>query len=247
MRKLNSDEFCLGFTKTWRYLLICVMIVFCSAFAVGHAQTISGKMLDDQSQHIPVANILEKGTANGTVTDATGNYSMNVSGGNAILVISFIGFKSQEVAIEGRSIIDVSLVPDITSLQEVVVTGYTTENRRNVSGAVSTVKAHELTVVPSGNVEQQLQGRVPGVTVISNGQPDSTSQIRVRGFGSFGDNRPLYIVDGFPVQSIDFLNPDDIESTTVLKDAASASIYGARASRGVVVYATEQARRSQEL
>ncbi len=213
MRKINYYELSPGFTKTKRYLLLCVMIVFCSAFAFGQAQTISGKILDDQSQPIPGANILEKGTANGTVTDATGNYSMNVSGGNAILVISFIGFKSQEVAIEGRSIIDVSLVPDITSLQEVVVTGYTTENRRNVSGAVSTVKAHELTVVPSGNVEQQLQGRVPGVTVISNGQPGSTSQIRVRGFGSFGDNRPLYIVDGYPVQSIDFLSPDDIEST----------------------------------
>lgn len=248
MRKINYyDELSPGHVKTKRYLLLFVMIAFCSAFAFGQGQTVSGKIIDDQGQPIPGANILEKGTANGTVTDASGSYTMNVSGANAILVISFIGFKSQEVTIEGRTTIDVSLAPDITSLQEVVVTGYTTENRRNVSGAVSTVKAHELTVVPSGNVEQQLQGRVPGVTVISNGQPGSTSQIRVRGFGSFGDNRPLYIVDGYPVQSIDFLNPDDIESTTVLKDAASASIYGARASSGVIVYTTKSGGRNKKL
>src|SRR5258708_3012472 len=247
MRKINYYELSPGFTKTKRYLLLCLMIVLCSTLAFSQVQTVTGKILDNDGQPIPGANILEKGTANGTVTDASGNYTISVSGANAILVVSFIGFKSQEVAIAGRYIIDVSLVPDITSLQEVVVTGYTTENRRNVSGAVSTVKAHELTVVPSGNVEQQLQGRVPGVTVISNGQPGSTSQIRVRGFGSFGDNRPLYIVDGYPVQSIDFLSPDDIESTTVLKDAASASIYGSRASSGVIVYTTKQGGRNKKL
>src|SRR5258707_1478453 len=119
MRKINYYELPPGFLSTKRYLLLCMMIVL-STLAFGQGQTISGKILDDQSQPIPGANILEKGTANGTVTDATGNYTMNVSSGNAILVISFIGFKSQEVAIEGRSTIDVSLVPDITSLQEVV-------------------------------------------------------------------------------------------------------------------------------
>ncbi len=194
MRKINYYELSPGFTKTKRYLLLCLMIVLCSTLAFSQVQTVTGKILDNDGQPIPGANILEKGTANGTVTDASGNYTISVSGANAILVVSFIGFKTTEVPLNGQTNIELKLDLDATSLQEVVVTGYTTENRRNVSGAVSTVKAHELTVVPSGNVEQQLQGRVPGVTVISNGQPGSTSQIRVRGFGSFGDNRPLYIV-----------------------------------------------------
>jgi len=124
------------------------------------------------------------------------------------------------------------------------VTGYTTDQRKDVTGAVATVKSQALTIVPSGNVEQQLQGRVPGVTVVTNGQPGTTSQIRVRGFGSFGGNEPLYIVDGLPVTSTDFINPDDIETTTVLKDAAAASIYGARAANGVIVYTTKKGSRS---
>ncbi|MGB2733290.1 MAG: SusC/RagA family TonB-linked outer membrane protein, partial [Saprospiraceae bacterium] len=116
------------------------------------------------------------------------------------------------------------------------------QKKKDFSGAVSTVKAAELRAVPSGNVEQQLQGRVSGVTVVTNGQPGTTSMIRVRGFGALGGNEPLYVVDGVPVGSTDFLNPDDIESTTVLKDAASASIYGARAANGVIVYTTKKGR-----
>ncbi len=133
--------------------------------------------------------------------------------------------------------------PDIQSLQEIVVTGYSTEERKDVTGAVATVEAEQLQAVPSGNVEQQLQGRVSGVTVITNGQPGTSSIVRVRGFGSFGGNEPLYVVDGVPVQSTDFLQPDDIESTTVLKDAASASIYGARAAAGVIILTTKKGKK----
>src|SRR5690606_2331329 len=116
-----------------------------------------------------------------------------------------------------------------------------------LTGAVSTVATEDLTFAPSGNVEQMLQGRVPGVTVITNGQPGTTSQIRVRGFGSFGGNQPLYIVDGVPTDNVDFLNPDDIESTTVLKDAAAASIYGARAASGVILYTTKRGKAGEGL
>lgn len=192
---------------------------------------------------MPGVSILEKGTTNGTTTDTNGKYTINVAP-TAVLVYSFIGYRSQEVSVDNRSTVDVAMEPDVTSLQEVVVTGYTTENRRDVVAAVSTVKTKDLTTVPSGNVEQQLQGRVPGVTVITNGQPGTTSIIRVRGFGAFGGNNPLYIVDGLPFFNIDFLNPDDIDNTTVLKDAGSASIYGARASNGVIVITTKKGSRS---
>ena len=132
------------------------------------------------------------------------------------------------------------------ALDEIVVTGYGTQTKRETTGAISTVKAEDLNIIPSGNIEQQFQGRIPGVTVISNGSPGSTSQIRVRGFGAFGGNEPLYVIDGVPTTNIDFLNPGDIESTTVLKDAASASIYGARAANGVIVMTTKSGSRTEK-
>lgn len=209
-----------------------------------HAQTsVSGTITDENNSPLPGVSILIKGTSSGTTTDDAGRYTLNAPG-DATLVISFIGFETQEIPVGNRTNIDLSLQPDVEALQEVVITGYTTEARRNVSGAVSTVKAKDLTVIPSGNVEQQLQGRVAGVTVVTNGQPGTTSQIRVRGFGAFGGNQPLYIVDGLPVESTNFLNPDDIETTTVLKDASSASIYGARAANGVIVYTTKKGSRT---
>ncbi|MCX6218183.1 TonB-dependent receptor [Spirosoma sp.] len=197
---------------------------------------------------VPGANVVLKGTQTGTATDADGNYALNIRGASPVLVISAIGFKTLEVAVGNRTSVDATLEDDATALSEVVVTGYSTENRRDVTGAVSTVKPAQLKVVPSTNVEQQLQGRVAGVTVITNGQPGTTSQVRVRGFGSFGGNQPLYVVDGVPTQSIQYIAPDDIESTTVLKDAASASVYGARAASGVIVLTTKKGqRRAQKL
>lgn len=227
--------------KRWGVLLSALLLI---AAVPSYGQTsISGTITDEANSPLPGVSILVKGTATGTTTDNDGNFSLNAPS-DATLVISFIGYKAQEIPVGNRTNITLSLEPDVSALQEVVITGYTTENRRDVSGAVSTVKAKDLTIVPSGNVEQQLQGRVAGVTVVTNGQPGTTSQIRVRGFGAFGGNQPLYIVDGLPVGSTDFLNPDDIESTTVLKDASSASIYGARAANGVIVYTTKKGSRT---
>ena len=197
---------------------------------------------------IPGANVVLKGTSTGTSTDANGDFTLSVRGANPVLVISAIGSKTQEVVVGNRTAVDLTLADDATALDEVVVTGYTTDTKRETTGAVSTVKSKALTAVPSGNVEQQLQGRVSGLTVITNGQPGTASQVRVRGFGAFGGNQPLYVVDGVPVGSTDFLAPDDIETTTVLKDAASASIYGARAANGVIVYTTKKgARKARKL
>ncbi|GAB3571105.1 TonB-dependent receptor [Spirosoma luteolum] len=192
---------------------------------------------------VPGANVVLKGTQTGTSTDADGNFSLPLRGNNPVLVISAIGFKTREMPVNGQTSLTIQMEDDATALNEVVVTGYTTDDRRTTTGAVSTVNAKALQITPSGNVEQQLQGRVSGLTVISNGQPGTTSQVRVRGFGAFGGNAPLYVVDGVPVASTDFLAPDDIATTTVLKDAASASIYGARAASGVIVYTTKKGSR----
>ncbi len=206
--------------------------------------TVTGTVTDADGAPLPGANVVVKGTTNGTQTDFDGNYTLNVDSG-AILVFSYLGFQTREIAVGGNSTVNASLQEDAAALDEVIVTGYTTETKRETTAAVSIVKAEELAAIPSGNVEQQLQGRVAGVTVLSNGQPGTSSQIRIRGFGAFGGNEPLYVVDGVPTGSTDFLNPEDIETTTVLKDAAAASIYGARAANGVVVFTTKQGSRTK--
>lgn len=229
-----------------RYAVAVLFFVGLSSVAMAQTR-VTGTVTDESSAPVPGVNIVEKGTSNGTTTDSEGKYTMNVSGSNSILVFSFIGYITQEVQVGAQSSVDVSMSPDVKALEEVVVTGYSIDKRRELTGSVSTVKTKDMTFAPSGNVEQMLQGRVAGVTVITNGQPGTTSQIRVRGFGAFGGNQPLYIVDGVPTDDIGFLNPDDIESTTVLKDAASASIYGARAASGVIVYTTKRGKRGQKL
>ncbi len=210
------------------------------AVATFAQKSVSGRIRDAKGDGIPGVNVLVKGTSNGTTTNAEGKYTISAPNSGGTLVFSAIGYKASEVALSGQSSVDLLLEDDIATLSEVVVTGYTIDSRRETTGAVSIVKPKDLTVRPTGNIEQQLQGRVAGVTVITNGQPGTTSQIRVRGFGSFGGNEPLYVVDGVPVGSTDFLNPDDVETVTVLKDAAAASIYGARAANGVVVYTTKK-------
>ena len=227
--------------------LLGAVLLLWGLSASAQDRRVTGKVTGDEGA-LPGINVVLKGTQTGTSTDANGDFAINVRGTAPVLVLSGIGFKTQEVAVGNRSTVDARLEDESTSLSEVVVTGYSTENRRDVTGAVSTVKPAQLRVVPSTNVEQQLQGRVAGVTVITNGQPGTSSQVRVRGFGSFGGNQPLYVVDGVPTQSTQFLAPDDIETTTVLKDAASASIYGARAASGVIVITTKKGqRRAQKL
>ncbi len=225
--------------------LICLLMMSFSLIMAQDRQ-ISGTVTDsDNGESVPGVNILIKGTTQGTVTDAGGAYSIAVSSGQ-VLVFSSVGFITQEVSVGNQTTINIRLASDVQSLQEVVVTGYSVDTRRETTGSVSTVDPKELTVVPSGNIEQQLQGRVAGVTVITNGQPGTTSQVRVRGYGALGGNEPLYIIDGVPQTSVDFLSPDDIESTTVLKDATAASIYGARAAGGVIVYTTKQGKKGKQ-
>ncbi|RYU96661.1 SusC/RagA family TonB-linked outer membrane protein [Emticicia agri] len=226
-----------------RGALFCGLLWMMSIVAFAQ-KSVSGKVSDSKGEGVPGASISVKGTTAGTISDAEGNYKINVPNAGGTLVISSIGYKTVEITLGNQTTVDVTLEDDAASLDEVVVTGYSVDKRRESTGAISTVKTRDLTTVPSASVEQQLQGRVAGLTVVTTSQPGSGSQIRVRGFGAFGGNAPLMIVDGFPVGDVNYLNPEDIESTTVLKDASAASIYGARAANGVIVYTTKKGKKN---
>lgn len=227
--------------------VVCLLLCVFFSGALLAQKRISGKIVNATSQPIGGATVQVKGTSVGTVTANDGSFALNVPAGKDVLVVSFIGLKTKEIGIGAQSDISVTLEDDVSGLNEVIVTGYSGQQRKAIVGAVNTVKGEKLAAIQSGNVEQQFQGRVPGVTVITSGQPGTTSQVRVRGFSSFTSNNPLYVVDGIPVYNIDWISPNDIENTTVLKDAASASIYGARASAGVILITTKQGKASNGL
>ncbi|WP_225000077.1 TonB-dependent receptor [Cesiribacter sp. SM1] len=204
---------------------------------------ITGRVTDETGQGLPGATVRLKESASvGAVTDPDGNYRLEVPEAlqNGTLVISFIGYAEQEIPISNRSTIDVQLAQDVEALQEVVVIGYGTQEERDLTSAISRVKAEEITQTPTGQAMQSLQGRVPGVQIVSSGAPGAAPTVRVRGVGSLdGNASPLYVVDGMFFDNIDFLNPNDIESMSILKDASAAAIYGVRAANGVVLIETK--------
>ncbi len=209
-------------------------------FMICQAQSrITGTVTDANNESLPGANVFIKGTDRGTITDLDGKFTFDASS-NDVLVVSFIGYITQEIQVGTQSVINVILIDDITSLQEVVVIGYGVQKKKVVTGAIASVSAKQITSTPVLRVEQALQGRTPGVQVTNlSGQPGEAPTVRIRGTGTTGNSNPLYIVDGLPVGGIDYLNPGDIESMDVLKDAASAAIYGARAANGVVLITTK--------
>jgi TonB-dependent starch-binding outer membrane protein SusC len=232
--------------KRYNWLGMAILFLALVNTSVLAQRSVSGTVTDEFGDGLPGVTILVKGTSTGTATDLDGAFSLDVPGNESVLVFSFVGYRTMEQVVGNRSEILVAMNPDEQTLTELVVTGYTIDDRRETTGAISIVDPKDLTIIPTGNIEQTLQGRIAGVNVVTNGQPGTTSQVRIRGFGAFGGNEPLYIVDGLPVGSTDFLNPDDIESTTVLKDAAAASIYGARAANGVIIYTTKRGKKGAE-
>ncbi|MFS4467949.1 SusC/RagA family TonB-linked outer membrane protein [Maribacter sp. 2210JD10-5] len=204
-------------------------------------QQVSGTITDNDGAPLPGANIVVKGTANGTQTDFDGNYTLSNVESEATLVVSYIGFVTQEVAVNGRSTLNVSLVEDSQTLEEVVVVAYGTARKKDLTGAVAIIGAEELNVFPATTVDQALQGKTAGVQITSNsGAPGASVSVNIRGVGSFGSTTPLYIVDGFPTEDISFINPNSIQSLSVLKDASATALYGVRASNGVVIVQTKQ-------
>ena len=201
--------------------------------------TVTGTVLDSEGVPLPGANVIEKGTTNGTQTDFDGNYSLQVAEG-ATLVFSYVGFKSQELPVDGQTV-DVTLAEDAAALDEVIVTGYSTQTRGDLTGSVGSVDIEEATKTPIVNAAEALQGRVSGVTITNNGSPGATPIVRIRGYGTGNSNDPLYIIDGVQTDDASILNsinPADISQMNVLKDGAAA-IYGARASNGVVIITTK--------
>jgi TonB-linked SusC/RagA family outer membrane protein len=205
---------------------------------------VSGKVTaSENNQGLPGVSIIVKGTTTGTATDSNGNYKIRVPDEKAILVFSFIGYVAEEVPVNARSVINISLLPDIKSLSEVVVIGYGTQEKKDLTGAISSISGQELVRVPTIGVDQALQGRMAGVQVTSNsGDPGSTASVRIRGVGTIGYNDPLFVIDGVPTVgfNLNSINPNDVESIDVLKDASSTAIYGSRAANGVVIVTTKR-------
>jgi TonB-dependent starch-binding outer membrane protein SusC len=221
-------------------VLSLLLLGFALSFTFAQQRTVTGTVTSEDEGALPGVNIVVQGTTQGAVTDAQGNYTISVPGDDATLVFSFIGYSTQAVTVGSQSTINVTLTPDVTSLDEIVVTAYATQKKKDLTGSVGIVSTEELVQMPQSNVTQQIQGRVAGVTVTQDSRPGQSGKVRIRGFSSFQDNSPLYVIDGISATDINTINPEDIESMTVLKDAGAASIYGARASNGVIVITTKK-------
>lgn len=222
--------------------LLFTLSLFIAATALAQNRVITGKVTSaDEAGGFPGVSVLVQGTNKGVSTDMDGNYTLEVGPGENTLVFSFVGYKTQTVDISNREVVDVVMESEATDLDEVVVIGYGTVRKSDLTGSVSSVKGSEMTTVPSLNPMQSLQGKVPGVQVSSfSGAPGSSAYVRIRGIGTFNDSSPIYVVDGVILQNIDFLNGADIQSLEVLKDASSTAIYGARGANGVIIITTKK-------
>ena len=225
-----------------RLLFTCLLTFLALGSALAQTISVKGKVTDaNTGESVPFASIQVKGTMTGTATDADGNYTIDVPR-NATLIFSSIGYINQEAAVEGRNMINILLAPDTESLEELVVVAYGVAKKESVTGAISTVKSDAIDKRPVSSVSNVLEGMATGVLALPGGDPGDDAAIRIRGVGSpNGSNSPLYVIDGVPFGgNISDLNPNDIESLTVLKDATSAALYGNRASNGVILITTKR-------
>lgn len=219
-----------------------IPLLLLSLFSLAQNRTITGKVTDGPNP-VSGASVAVKNSTEGTITNEQGEFTLSVSGSATTLVISSLGYETKEIEIIGNSVSVTLTKSVISNLDEVVVVGYGTQRKVNVTGAISSVKARDLENVPNGRIEQALQGRVAGVTIMQNsGQPGSSSTLRIRGVTTFNNNNPIWVVDGVVVDpgGIGYLNQSDIESIEVLKDAASAAIYGTRAASGAILVTTKK-------
>ncbi len=228
--------------------LLMVMLSLILGFAQAQTQVLTGKILDESGTGLPGVNILVKGSSLGTTTDANGTFNLEVGPSDNILVVSFIGYRTSEVVIGNQTSITVSLAPDAQQLSEVVVVGYGELEKKDLTGSVSSVSAKDLTKVQVSSVDQALQGQIAGVQInTTSGAPGGNVNVLIRGVSSIsGGVQPLFVVDGFPISNVGIgnplntLNPNDIESVDVLKDASATAIYGSRGSNGVIIITTKR-------
>lgn len=223
-----------------KFHVLFLILLFQGTCLLAQQREITGVVSDDFGDPLPGAAILVKGTSTGTVTDIDGMYRISVPSDESVLVFSFLGYESFEETVGTRSNINVNLNQAVSGLDEVIITGYGSQSRREITGAVTSVNADDLLAIPATTFAQQLQGRAAGVTVINDATPGGGATVRIRGFGTINNNDPLYVIDGVPTQNQGNLNPNDIESIQILKDASAASIYGSRAANGVIIVTTKR-------
>ncbi|HEY9197373.1 MAG TPA: SusC/RagA family TonB-linked outer membrane protein, partial [Mucilaginibacter sp.] len=213
--------------------------------STANAVTITGKVTDAQGP-LPGVTVTEKGTTNFAITDVNGNFKLTTKGEGAVLIFSFTGYASKEVTVSGKQVISVVLVEDVKSLNEVVVVGYGTQKKRDVTGAVTSVNIKEIASQPVPDIGQAIEGRAAGVQAITSGSPGSNVTLRIRGIGTINNADPLLVIDGVPTDvPLNTINPDDIASFDVLKDASAAAIYGSRGANGVVLITTKKGNSTQ--
>lgn len=222
--------------------LLSVFFLFYSGITNAQ-QRIEGIVYDDGDQPLVGAAITIKGSNSGTITDLDGKFYLQLSGGENQILASYLGFIPQEITVGNQSFFEIRLIADDLSLDEFIVTGYGSQKKKDVTGAVSTIDIEEIANIPSAGIDGMIQGRAPGVNVVSDNAPGGGVAIRIRGFSTIRNNDPLYVIDGVPTTSgINMINPNDIASFQVLRDAAAASIYGSRAANGVVIITTKKGR-----
>ncbi len=244
-----TKTFIKGVLSKFQYGLVVLFLLLSTAqLSFAQENKIKGRVLDSKQQPVIGATVIEKGTANGAIVDHEGNFILNLSTKDAILIIEHLGYETIEEAVNGRPEINFTLVESTLEMDDVVVIGYGTVKKSDLTGAVSSVKGKDIAKMPVSTVGEALQGQVAGVTVsTSSGQPGQGATIRIRGIGSVNSGvDPLYVVDGMIVDDINFLGPNDIASIEVLKDASSAAIYGSRAANGVILVTTKNGTKGQK-
>ncbi|MGN6436014.1 MAG: SusC/RagA family TonB-linked outer membrane protein, partial [Agriterribacter sp.] len=218
--------------------MLCLFLL-CRSLLFAQTKTLQGVVKDEKDNPVPNVSIVVRATSVGTTTDSHGNFSITAKQGD-VLDISSVGFKNQSITVGKSAQISITLESDVSSLSDVVVIGYGTSRKKDLTGSVAVVNLNDAKKQPTSSLTNMLQGQVSGVSVIGSGQPGQSPVIRIRGVNSFGNNVPLYVVDGVPTQNIDDINPNDISSAQVLKDAGAASIYGSRASNGIIIITTKK-------
>ena len=228
--------------------IVYLLLVGLALGSVAQDISVSGQVTAaEDGEGLIGATIIEQGTNNGTITDLDGSFQLTLSSPEAVLLVSYVGYEPVEIPVNNRTQIDIQLSLDINSLDEVVVVGYGSQRSKDLTSAITTIGPEEITRVPTSQAMQTLQGKVAGVQIVSSGAPGASPTVRVRGVGTLeGDSKPLYVVDGMFLDDIDFLNPSDIKSISVLKDASAAAIYGVKAANGVILIETKDGAYGQE-
>ena len=230
--------------------LLMILFFLGSTTLIAQRTTVTGTVTDEMGDPLIGATIQVEGTSQGAITGTDGTYSIVVPGADAILLFSYVGYTTQELPLMDRTTIDVQLEPDVLSLQEVIVVGYGTQKRSDITGAVASITKERLDMTPNVSIAEAIQGSIPGVMVNTNSggtNPDQTLMVRGRN-SILADNEPLIVLDGIPYEgNISDINPNDVESIEVLKDASAAAIYGSRGANGVILVTTKQGKEGKTI